>query len=61
MYSFTVQRLLQYTDGKARNFLVDELSDKQNVFGAKIKIIHGRCALCERNDRSDKAKKKVKG
>ena len=33
-YSFTVQRLFQYTDGKARRFLVDDFSDKRNVFTA---------------------------
>jgi len=33
-YAFTVQRLLQYTDGKARSSLVDEFSEKRNVFKA---------------------------
>jgi hypothetical protein len=32
-----MQRLLQYTGGRARSFLVDEFSDKPNVFRAKKK------------------------
>jgi hypothetical protein len=49
---------LQYTDGKAQSFLVDELSDKRNVFGAKKKsFLDGVLFVRETTDRIKRRRK----